>query len=271
MIIINKKRDWVNNRFLMWAVLLLIVLLSYLGESLLKINGYEKYLFSFSQINDLWNTRIDLFLAQLSTTFITVSLLSVLSDKHRYYLWVDLVEKALIEPRNASFLDLSIYAFISLGVNITSLLFNYPVVFFLFFCLGLLSLTYLSFKMIRIYFLSSTTKDRIINTYIHDDVVEKAEKMKRLQLLTSEAVIANDYVTYNTNFEFIIDYVGEIEWDVLENMQLIAEKHGLDFDVVLAQIRYIKAYPYDERATSFAFILFVNVNIKMSEKWNIKM
>ena len=94
-------------------------------EVLLKGGSFIRYLSE--------DTILSLYLTQLSLTFITISVMSVLSDKTATLYWINLVEDNLISPPFTCFYAYVIYSFSTVAINLFALFFKNNPVFVAFF------------------------------------------------------------------------------------------------------------------------------------------
>lgn len=95
---------------------------------------------------------LNLVITQFSTTFLIVSLLSLLSVKGQYIYWEEAVEYKIILPRHFNFISSSIYAFLTLLGSLLALLLEKDILVIIFFLLNTLILTFLTFRMTSIFF-----------------------------------------------------------------------------------------------------------------------
>lgn len=98
------------------------------------------------------DTVLSLYLTQLSLTFITISVMSVLSDKTVTLYWINLVEDNLISPPFKCFYAYVIYSFSTITINLFALFFSNNAVFFLFFIINLIVLYLLTYSMLTVFF-----------------------------------------------------------------------------------------------------------------------
>ena len=61
----------------------------------------------------VYNSYTEIFIGQISLSFIVPSLLTVLGDKSKTVLWQNIIKYKLIEPQNRSFKDIINYIFAS--------------------------------------------------------------------------------------------------------------------------------------------------------------
>lgn len=173
---------------------------------------------------DFDNYRIDIYLAQISLTFITVSLLSQLSDHPKTIYWVDIVESRLITPMWTCFFSYSVYSFTTLIFSTISIFISSDIMLMTFFILNCIVLVFLSFNMMDVYYNQENQKkkldkqyNKIFENYIRPNMSSEGtpewiEYHKRNVLFndihrelfnkTLKAFSDNDSATLMTNLEF---------------------------------------------------------------------
>lgn len=110
--------------------------------------------------------RTDMYLSQLSLTFITISLMSIFSDSNAIILWENIVKKTLIEPPASCFKAYFSYSFFYLFLSTVSLVFKFDTGFCIFFLFNILCLFDLSRTMINCYYDPNRKKKKVIKDFI---------------------------------------------------------------------------------------------------------
>ena len=95
---------------------------------------------------------VSLVLAEFSTTFLIVSLLSMLSVRGQYIYWEEAIDYKIISPAHFNFISMSIYAFLSSLGSLIALFMEKNILIVLFFVLNVLILTVLTFRMTSVFF-----------------------------------------------------------------------------------------------------------------------
>ena len=129
---------------------------------------------------------LTLYLSQLSFTFITISVMSVLSDSSVVIYWENIVKKKLIEPVWSCFHAYTTYSFATVIFGGIAALIGLPFIFLLFFVTDIIVLMALTFSMIDVYFR-------------HDEKARKLEKEFRELVSFREAPtdeLKQDYEKY---------------------------------------------------------------------------
>lgn len=115
---------------------------------LLSFELHVKALFGEEVINNIWA----LLAAQLSLTFISISVLSILSDKDHVIYWKDLVEQRLLSPRFCCFAAYTYYSITAAIISCVAVLFTCTVLFLFAFALNLVVLILLTDSILDVYF-----------------------------------------------------------------------------------------------------------------------
>lgn len=143
---------------------------------------------SLAAVSDLVAQRFagaDLFsyyTAQLSLTFISISVMSVLSDKSVIIYWANVSEDRLIKPMFSCF---AAYTYYSLGATIGAglgVILNDPFMFGLFFAVNVGVLILLTVSMIDVYYGRDTKKKKLAKTLVPDPAHKTAYENKILGL-----------------------------------------------------------------------------------------
>lgn len=153
---------------------------------------------------------LSLFTSQLSLTFITISVMSVLSDKTVTLYWVNLVEDNLISPPYRCFYAYVIYSFTTIVINLFAILFNNYLLFTVFFIINFIVLFLLTYSMLSVYFRPDSKESKAIRDFKKDEneqnLAGRSKKMKKLKEYTLKAHSNNDIDTLNKNLEFYSKY-----------------------------------------------------------------
>lgn len=96
----------------------------------------------------LWS----LLAAQLSLTFISISVLSILSDKDHVIYWKDLVEERLLSPRFCCFAAFTYYSETTAAISCVAVFCNCSSLFFFSFVINLIVLILLTDSILDVYF-----------------------------------------------------------------------------------------------------------------------
>ena len=116
----------------------------------------------------LRDQMINLYIAQLSLTFITITVTGSLSDNSNIIYWENIAEKKLIAPTWTCFLAYTSYSFVTIIYSTIAIFvdrFNAPA-FFLFFFLDVLFLRLLTLNMVDVYYNREEKKEKLKAAFI---------------------------------------------------------------------------------------------------------
>lgn len=149
--------------FIALSILCVSILIKFLLEKNLLITSsiYESiYQYSFQ-------TMTDYFFTQLSLTFISISVMSVLSDKSVTVLWENMVNRNLVYPKWTCFFSYTIYSFATVGLSIMAMIFRMPLLLLFCFFADVFILAMLTFSMIDVYFNLTEKKHILCGEFIY--------------------------------------------------------------------------------------------------------
>ena len=181
---------------------------------------------------------LDFFLSELSLTFITISVLSVLSDGSKVIYWEHVVEETLIKPKYFSFKLLTRYSFEAMALSAEALLLKARYPFLLFFLADVVMVGALAFLMISVYFgdekrrsvLTKKFRKEVYEIREHSETVPAEiflghrNKVRGLRDISEKAYATSDFELLRSNLQFYIDNLPFFEvdeigtfWDYLDN------------------------------------------------------
>lgn len=200
-----KFRSFANNKKVTGVTLGVGAALIVLGIILKKYG-----IFTMENENGL-----TLYLSQLSFTFITISVMSVLSDSSVVIYWENIVKKKLIEPVWTCFHSYTTYSFATVIFGGIAALIDLPIIFLAFFVIDIFVLMALTFSMIDVYFNHDEKAARLENEFraLVSDTEGTTEHLKanyekylkitsKLRTNTILALRAYDSPTIEENFRF---------------------------------------------------------------------
>ncbi len=117
--------------------------------------------------NDSTNTLWSIFSAQLSLTFISISVLSILSEKDHVIYWKDLVEERLLSPRFCCFAAFTYYSITAAIVSCIAVFCSCFTLFVFSFLVNLIVLILLTDSILDVYF-SKDKHIRIMKNELKD-------------------------------------------------------------------------------------------------------
>ena len=154
--------------------------------------------------------------AQLSLTFITISVMSVLSDKSVVIYWANVSEDMLIRPTFSCFAAFTYYSIgATIGAGLGIILKN-SAMFILFFALNVCVLICLTLSMIDVYYGRDTKKKKLAKTLIPNinDKASYENKILGLEQNILSAYDQKDMVFLREVYDFYCDYSEKFDFDV---------------------------------------------------------
>lgn len=159
-----------------------VTLFAYIGLPficILLLNCPQIYAFCDEMIVGVSNHRVDIYLSQLSLTFITISLMSIFSDSNAIILWENIVKKTLIDPPASCFKAYFFYSFMYLLFSTVSLGFRYDIGIGVLFVFNIVCLFDLSRTMINCYYDPSGKKKKVVKDFIRKIEEANIEGLQR--------------------------------------------------------------------------------------------
>jgi len=144
------------------------------------------------------------FAAQASLTFISISVLSVLSDKDHIIYWKNIVESRLVEPPFRCFAAYTTYSITTIGISLFGLIYENYSLLSTGFLLDIFVLVFLTKSMLDIYFARARIKRKLEKDFIKATQEEKNVIFEKLQEYIVKAVSSNDFTYLKETFSFII-------------------------------------------------------------------
>jgi len=154
--------------------------------------------------------------AQLSLTFISISVMSVLSDKSVIIYWANVSEDRLIRP---TFICFAAYTYYSIGATVGSgvgVILNNPFLFMTFFAVNVGVLILLTASMIDVYYGRDTKKKKLVKClcpYTSDRAVYES-KILGLEQNLLQAAGDKNVVFLREVYELWIEYPGKFATDI---------------------------------------------------------
>lgn len=253
-----------------YCVLILYLLLPVVLIGVSKIPAVSTLLTSVSA--ELLNIRADVYLSQLSLTFITISVMSIFSDGNEIVYWQDLVKKILIEPPARCFRAYFAYSFIYLLGSTISLVFVDVISLAICFAFNVLCLFDLSRIMIDCYYGRNSKKKKLVKEFVdkielaniayfekkksdkrdkylelyNAYLTEVADTFDKLYYNTYEAYVEQRYITVKENIPVYGTLLARLNSAVAEEYKLSLlewyDEHTHDAYRMLVQNYYEEYY-----------------------------
>ena len=160
------------------------------------------------------NKMVEFFLGQLSLTFITVSVLSILSDNKKVIYWSCIVEDRLIRPKFRNFYSFCAYGFVLLLFSFVAMVTGNYALLGIYFVMSMLIMVFLSLNMVDIYRNDSAKRielqkqyERLVRSKNSERREERYKKIhSELHRQTLIAIKNLDYECVEYNIDFYKKY-----------------------------------------------------------------
>ena len=186
--------------FIYFVVGILITLLLVVDYVLITELG------NFFDANEIFKNLAqgDLYVTQISVTFIVVSLSSVFSGDSPKVYWTDITTYQLINPLCTNFIALTAYLFSTLLLSTVFILMRSEYLL-ISFGLSIIVMSILSFRMVGAYFGRSSIKKKLQAAYLSEknEGVHESRKAKILEN-TLQSITANESELLKENFELLL-------------------------------------------------------------------
>jgi len=154
---------------------------------------------------------LDFLLAQVSMTFITISVMSVLSENNLVIYWENVVKERLIAPVFYCFSSLTIYAFVIMIFSFISFCLEITMGVIIFFILAIIDLIVLTSVMIRVYYGKESRKKELEKSFCVMNQQQRRKCLDKLQAYTVLAYENKEYEKLMENCEFYGTYTSVLE------------------------------------------------------------
>lgn len=228
------------------VVIVISILLVILAVIFHKYSSYDWLMKSgvFCQIYQLVSENIvSIYLAQLSLTFISISVMSMLSDDSITIYWENIAKRKLVFPIWSSFFAYTAYSMASLAIGGIATIFNYYILFVFAFIFDVVCLGKLTFSMLDVYFGTEAAKEELENEFIsmidgtcrlNSGVIEK----KRIEIrdnLLSNTLVAFQNKDIQTTKDNLLFYGKYITWFSAEEITSIVAMDDMIFSPLIIQ------------------------------------
>ena len=175
-----------NKTATLWQIVLLLA--TFIGVTLLVPNMWGLSWPTVSLPGDLLSYHI----GQLSLTFVTISVMSVLSDKSVIIYWENIAEAKLVRPLFGSFASCTAYSIAcAVGAGISVLL-NNALAFVVFLVLNVAALILLTLTMVDVYFNREQKRRRLEEQLLAASPTSRTEMMYQLQQHLHQAIESHE-------------------------------------------------------------------------------
>lgn len=209
------KKIWnLIKKFLMehegivsFIITFVFIILFYFHEKLLSptINEFlTRIITEFFEVEQ--DSARNFYLTQVSTSFIVITIMNVLSDKTNTLYWDDIVESKLVHPPYRNIKSFMRYSFLALLISTLGLISHKTYIVSLSFGINVIILVVLSYKMLDIYFNRERNRQKLIRKYYKTEVMAEKEKLLlKLRENTLLAICNSNSDIVNENIDFYIN------------------------------------------------------------------
>lgn len=188
------------------------------------------------------------FAAHVSLTFISISVLSMLSDKSNVIYWKDIVETRLIEPPFSCFSAYTTYSITTIVVSFIAILASNAILFAMGFLVNIVVLVCLTKSMLDVYYKRNVIKKELkvvlLNAYKNKQEGNSKEFDEIAFLFESQvarAVASHDITYLDEVVELSIEYPEMFEDTIIQEiLKVIGESEYSGF-FIDSCIRYLEA------------------------------
>lgn len=180
---INKFRE-MANKFPYDVVINVLTAISYICVPIIAIlcalfiPNFSKNVVMIMLGDLVDNHEIDLYLAQVSLTFLTISVMSIFSDTNEVVYWKNIVKQMLIEPPARCFKAYFCYSFFALAGATVCIITKYNLGLIIFFFDNIIALFNLTRIMISCYYGQNSKKKSL-----EKSLIKQIEEVNRLRII----------------------------------------------------------------------------------------
>lgn len=203
------KKKRIHESAVVWAALILCTLVCIAAEYILKLSGYRFGACPFWHNIALPFHRevkahlLDLYISQISTTFIVTTFLSFLSDNKEPVYWTTLVEYKLINPKGKSLRDITWYCLGCLVTSFIALVLQATLAFLFSFIFSVVGLAVITCRMICIFFSKEKIKGQLRREFMELPPQEQRDRLIRLEENLISAVRNRDIACIRDDLKFL--------------------------------------------------------------------
>lgn len=175
----------------------------------------------------------NIFAAQVSATFIIVSLVSFLSEGGEDVLWENTLQYSLLNPPVFNFISLAVYMIVDLAASAYVFFGNNESLYLLYFAVDIVLLIIMTYKMIGAFFARDSIKNELVKKYkkLDSDSNEKKEYLTSLKDKTVTFIIENRYKLIEENLDFL--YEQNENTSLKDMMKEISKRSGNQYWIFL--------------------------------------
>lgn len=234
-IMANKVKKMILLSMAISTILLLLMIYTRYAEVSVAVPKWAEQFYTSIEEN-----KTNFFLTQLSLTFITISVMSILSDNSVTIYWENIVQRSLIDPVYSCFYSFTVYCFEFMVMSGIALMLNSNCFFALFFVGNCVSLGCLTFKMINVYYNRDGKKayleKEFIDLFKNNGTKNKKDEIAlALRQNTLKAYANKDYDVVIENLDFCVR-----NFELFQNSDDLVYFFRMNDDVLVAPL--VQAY-----------------------------
>lgn len=191
-----------------WIVSILFIAASLGLVAALKWLPDDFSIFGISPlIGNGWNVSdyLTILSIHFTTVFLTTGLMSMLGSKEEMVYHVDIVHRTLLRPCGRNFRDLSMYAFVTLGVAVAAFACRSAYVVILSALVGTVVISWVFFKMIGIYFGKKSWSRRIFREIVDSDENGYKASLQQLYGVFEKNLMERDVEALSRNLSLLME------------------------------------------------------------------
>lgn len=198
----------ISGKTIIIAILLVILVVAIQPIVMLVSPGPQEYL------NQMGFGMMDLFVTQITSSFMIASFTSLLSTRSITVFWKDAMQELFVYPKHGNLMVITVYCVALVTANIVMYLLNWGISFIVGFILNIGCLGYIVAKMLTVYFDIDKIKNRLYDHYVGEEkrgnITECQHNIELLQEKVLKEIDEKEYSDAANNAAFLLK-IGEID------------------------------------------------------------
>lgn len=154
------------------------------------------------------NNFINLFISQISTTFLVTAFLSFLGDKNAQIYWTTAMDHKLVHPKGSSLMDLASYSFCTLPISLLAILLQAKLCFFCSFLINIWVLVVITWRMIMTFYSRKQIKDELQELFRQESPQKQQENLRAMEENMVRAAHDHDIEYLRECKEFLEEFIS---------------------------------------------------------------
>ena len=151
---------------------------------------------------------INLFISQISTTFLVTAFLSFLGDKNAQIYWTTAMDHKLVHPKGSSLMDLASYSFCTLPISLLAILLQAKLCFFCSFLINIWVLVVITWRMIMTFYSRKQIKDELQELFRQESPQKQQENLRAMEENMVRAAHDHDIEYLRECKEFLEEFIS---------------------------------------------------------------